>query len=727
MDREKKLREIAEKISNLSGIEKNYTQNEISELMEELNIHQIELEIQNEELKKSRQIIENNRNKYRDLYNLAPVGYFLINKNLLIKEVNNTAAEILGYPQLSLQEKPISLFIANRAFVEFHDYREKVLYSGLKHDKEILMKRKNGEEFTALITSKPVPNNEGSIYLAIIDINQNIKNEREVRKFRRAIEQSPTMIMITDTAGIAEYANPQTCKITGYSIDEISGKNPRIFKTPYHDENFYRRLWETISEGYVWEGEFYNRKKDGKCFWEKAKIAPVFDEDGEICNYIKISEDLSEEKKIKEELVKSKEQLEKYNHDLEESNRKFELINRKYITEIEKASRLHTRFMPKNLPEIGDFNFASYYKPAINLGGDFYNFIEIKDKLIVYLVDISGHGFDGAIMNIFIRETINSYFMLHANKEFDIREVLEFVYEKYKLEQFPQEYFICMLLGIIDKNSSRFTFTNCGIQVPPIFMERNGEVSLLDEAWLPMSSLIESSYFRKRNLPITSIELQEGSTLLIATDGLIEEKVGKQIYGIDRLKNIIKENYYLNANRIINRINEDFRKRSGSLQGSDDVTFIIIQREIKWEKTEKYTIKSNLSEIDAIKEKFRDFLAELEIDKIEMLLGFHEILINAIEHGNSFDESKKIKVSFKKSYDRIYIGVEDEGRGFDWEEKLKQKPESIICMQDKNSFERGRGICIALISFDDLYYNQKGNKASLIKLLSEEVNDYEEN
>ncbi len=124
--------------------------------------------------------------------------------------------------------------------------------------------------------------------------------EESLRKFSRIIEQSPTSIVITDLNGKIEYVNPRFCDITGYTYDEAIGQNPRILKSGEIPPEEYKKLWEAISSGEIWRGEFHNKKKDGTLYWEEAHIAPVKNSKGIVTHYIAIKEDITVKKSIDE-------------------------------------------------------------------------------------------------------------------------------------------------------------------------------------------------------------------------------------------------------------------------------------------------------------------------------------------------------------------------------------------------------------------------------------------
>lgn len=140
--------------------------------------------------------------------------------------------------------------------------------------------------------------------VTLVDISALKKTEETLRKLSVAIEQSPTAIVITDAWGQIEFVNPRFFQITGYSAEEVIGSTPRILKGQTDDE-VYRELWSTISAGKVWEGTFYNRKKDGAYFWERDIISPIRDKSGEITHYLAIKEDITERRSLKEQLLQA--------------------------------------------------------------------------------------------------------------------------------------------------------------------------------------------------------------------------------------------------------------------------------------------------------------------------------------------------------------------------------------------------------------------------------------
>ena len=135
------------------------------------------------------------------------------------------------------------------------------------------------------------------------------KAEHELRKLSRAIEQSPNSIVITNTNLIIEYVNPETFKLTGYAKEDIIGKTLQIFDF-VEPGDAYSSILDAIGSGIEWQGELYNRKKNGELYWTFTKISPVFNDNGVIINYLAIIEDITEGKKLTLELITAKEKAE---------------------------------------------------------------------------------------------------------------------------------------------------------------------------------------------------------------------------------------------------------------------------------------------------------------------------------------------------------------------------------------------------------------------------------
>jgi PAS domain S-box-containing protein len=135
-----------------------------------------------------------------------------------------------------------------------------------------------------------------------VDVTDEHEAQVQLRKLLKAVEQSQASIVITNLRGEIEYVNPFFTLLTGYTAEEAIGNNPRILSTGHTSPEEYRRMFAKLQKGETWQGEFLNRKKNGDLYWEYATISPIKNESGAISNYVAIKEDITERKKMGENL-----------------------------------------------------------------------------------------------------------------------------------------------------------------------------------------------------------------------------------------------------------------------------------------------------------------------------------------------------------------------------------------------------------------------------------------
>ena len=150
--------------------------------------------------------------------------------------------------------------------------------------------------------NKPTPMND--VWLSLLEQAARLVSlalerkqvEGNLQKLSRAVEQSPTMVLITDAAGAIEYVNEEFTEVTGYTLEEVRGRTPSILNAGETDPDFYHDMWRTIQSGEDWHGEMRNRTKSGQPYWTTLSISPILDESNVITHYIGVSEDISKQK-----------------------------------------------------------------------------------------------------------------------------------------------------------------------------------------------------------------------------------------------------------------------------------------------------------------------------------------------------------------------------------------------------------------------------------------------
>ncbi|MBL6998735.1 MAG: EAL domain-containing protein [Gammaproteobacteria bacterium] len=151
-------------------------------------------------------------------------------------------------------------------------------------------------------TNKSLPSETLKVHGTLLDVTDQKLAEEELRKLSRAVESSSSGVIITDHKGIIEYVNSRFQTITGYSQQEIIGQKPSILNSGETPAEYYNNLWQTITSGDAWKGEFHNRKKNGELYWARDSISGVRDTNGHITHYIAIQEDVTHEYELNEQL-----------------------------------------------------------------------------------------------------------------------------------------------------------------------------------------------------------------------------------------------------------------------------------------------------------------------------------------------------------------------------------------------------------------------------------------
>ena len=128
--------------------------------------------------------------------------------------------------------------------------------------------------------------------------------EETLQRLSLAVEQSPASVLITDVAGIIEYANPKFFEVSGYNSDEVIGHNLRLLLMDHTIQEQYQELWQTILSGQVWRGELHNLRKDGTYYWEYASISPMITPAGTITHFVAVKEDITDRKNYEEQLLR---------------------------------------------------------------------------------------------------------------------------------------------------------------------------------------------------------------------------------------------------------------------------------------------------------------------------------------------------------------------------------------------------------------------------------------
>ncbi len=267
------------------------------------------------EHQQAEEALRESETRYRTLIETIPYGIQENDTNGIITFSNAAHANMLGYREGELIGKAIwDFFDSPSPQDKLRTYLATVLKEQPLPSPYLTTNRTaQGQLIDLQIDWNYKRDKHGQIsgFISVLtDITKRNQNEDQLRKLYRAVEQSPSVVVITDIKANIEYVNPKFTDITGYSFAEVIGKNPRILKSGETPSAEYQRLWKTIVAGGEWRGEFHNKKKNGELYWESASISPILDGAGIITHYLAVKEDITERKRIEEKLAAERHNLE---------------------------------------------------------------------------------------------------------------------------------------------------------------------------------------------------------------------------------------------------------------------------------------------------------------------------------------------------------------------------------------------------------------------------------
>ena len=537
------------------------------------------------------------------------------------------------------------------------------------------------------VSGGPLPS--GGFVSTYSDITDRKKAEEALRKLSRAVEQSAHSIVITDVEGIIEYVNPAFCELTGYNSEEVIGQNTRILKSGKYHEAFYKVMWKMLTSGKLWKGEMINKKKNGEFYWELVTISPVKDTNGTTTHYVAIKEDISERKKMEEQLREAyqiiKSQKERMEGELSVGH------------EIQ-MSMLPLVFPP--FPDRKEFDIYADLQPAREVGGDLYDFFFIDDEQLCFCVgDVSGKGVPAALFMAVTKTLIKS----RASNDTSTASILTQVNEE--LSQNNKScMFVTVFIGILNTKTGEIVYTNAGHN-PPYIKRNNNSIECMNNRHGPVIGAVSGMAYKE-----DKTILKKGDVLLLFTDGVTEAMDPEEnLFSEKRLTGLLSSRKFASVEDVVNTTIKEVKLFEGDAEQADDITILAIeflgQPKGKPVQNLIITIRNSLSEIDKVNQRFNTFADHCGIPKPlckKVNIIFDELLNNIISYAYNDNNEHDIIIELEFFGDRLSITITDDGIPFNPFEA--KKPDTELSLEDREI--GGLGIHLVRNLMDKVSYKR---------------------
>ncbi|RUL50497.1 PAS domain S-box protein [Lysinibacillus antri] len=349
-------------------------------------------------------------------------------------------------------------------------------------------------------------------------------------------------VFITDTTGVIKFINPAFSRITDYG-EEIIGQTPRTFQSGKHDATFYQSMWQSVEQNGKWEGEIWNKKRNGELFLQQTTITIIKNESGQALYYAAVITDITERRKAEERL-------------------KDDLLLAKEVQKSALSQPIHNE----------SIHIAGMYRPSELLGGDMYAWYQIDShRYGIIMIDVMGHGVASALVCMSVRSLLRGIINTFIEPERVLEELNKHVYSLFREKESSQtkNYYLTCAYVVVDTNEHRIRYALAGH--PPVFLiSTDGDVNLLEEGTVPLGML--------KNIVVKTGDHQytpQHAWMVLYTDGLIESE-GKSLRGnMGLLKNALVKNRSMNLDEMMHHSIANQLTELSISTFQDDVTMVV--------------------------------------------------------------------------------------------------------------------------------------------------------
>ena len=457
---------------------------------------------------------------------------------------------------------------------------------------EISALRRSGQEFPIELSVVAFSSDKKEYFLGSIrDIGQRRRLEAERTEINRKLEQAVddlavrqsaldehAIVSMTDQQGCITYANVRFLAISQYPREELIGRNHRILRSNQHAPAFYEHMWATISQGQVWHGDICNRSKDGRDYWVASTIVPIKGAEGLPEQYISIRTDITQLKRIEQQLEMSAKSLGKlvdsYRHAQEE-------VQAAQTRELDIGHQIQKSMLFGNIPpRMGHVTLAAFTEPSLGIDGDFFEFVPYgEERFDVIIGDVMGKGVSAALIGAGVKQRINQVcaeqiaeYCLKRRSPPSPASIMNGLNARVAKQLADLSSFVTLAYLRVDLQRNTVNFVDAGHS--QFILASGDSLRSVIGRNLPLGVLMDEVY------ESDEFSVRPGDLLFLYSDGFTEARNDSgEEFGLERLQRAIEVMHRsdIPVGLLIQALRKQVRSFEATSTPSDDRTCIVLQ------------------------------------------------------------------------------------------------------------------------------------------------------
>jgi PAS domain S-box-containing protein len=500
------------------------------------------------ERKRAQEDLRLQKTYFERLFNSAPEAIALHDNDDRIVNINEEFSRMFGYGPGEVVGKPINDLIASKEILKEAELVSQKVLRGERVELDTQRMRKDGTLIHVSILGAPILYDGKQIgdYAIYRDITERKKAQEELRVqisyFERLFNSAPEAIVLHDNEDRVVNVNHEFTGLFGYSREEAIGKPINSLVAPEDFQEEAGRFSHMVIHGERVEADSVRRRKDGSLIDVWILGAPIMHGGKQIGVYA-IYRDITERKRAAEARIRAAE-------------------------EARMARNIQLRFLPESNPRLPGYEIAGKSIPALNVGGDYYDFIELDEhRLAIGLGDVSGNGLPAALVMANLQAAIRALALFEPDPDHCLRRANTLIYRST-----DSRTFISLFYGILNTRDNTFTYANAG-HTKPIVVAASERHLILQKHGLALGLTEDASYEKEE------VKLNPGDTLLIYSDGILDAMDEHlEQFGEERLLHLLLGSRGESGITLLEKIFRTVNSHAGTHPANDDMTAIAVKR-----------------------------------------------------------------------------------------------------------------------------------------------------